>query len=73
MTREEAYGEARIGGQTRDLTIFDVDVIIDKIYDDFESRNCRNCKHWTYTTMECDIIKSIRPNEPFACNQWKGK
>ena len=45
MNREEAHKEARIGGQTRDLTIFDVDVIIDKIYDDFENKTCQSCKY----------------------------
>ena len=67
MTRQEAINSI---AKNAPYTMFQ---LINQIYNDFENRRCSNCKHWTYATMECDIVKSIRPNEPFACNQWKGK
>ena len=51
-------------------------MIVDKIYDDFESRTCENCKH--QEGIGCEVYPSawnwFSLNESeFSCNQWKAK
>lgn len=50
MTREEAIKESYNNDYIEDGEFVnlgaDVRCLISKIYDDFESRTCENCKHW---------------------------
>lgn len=50
MTREEAIKESHNNDYIEDGEFVnlgaDVRGLINKIYDDFESRTCENCKHW---------------------------
>ena len=80
MTREEAKQVANTG-----KTIKTVDsqcaVLIDKIYDDFESRTCENCTYFTPPTkfLFAACEKGVIENEEladnyektrFGCNKW---
>lgn len=47
MTRNDAMGYTRIGGQTTGFHIFDIDKIIEHIYDDFERQTCVNCAFYS--------------------------
>ena len=47
MTREEARTVSYEQGNGDDL-------VVDEIYDDFESRICGNCKHWNKQVRMCD-------------------
>ena len=56
----------------------EIDVFIDKIYNDFESRVCGNCEHFNspYETCRlgcasCATTKKVR--EDFGCNKFKRK
>ena len=48
---------------------------VSKIYDDFESRTCENCKHWGYQDEEamyedCNLIEHIYSPTWFGCKQF---
>jgi len=58
----------------------DVELVIDNIYDDFESRTCKNCKHsglYTKGWMPClhpeneYHIKEV--HDDFGCNKWEAR
>lgn len=76
MTREEALKELEIPGN------FATYMIIDIIYDDFESRTCSSCRHYeevynekgwrTHHVMQCSIIKEPFSGD-FGCNKWEAK
>ena len=71
MTREEAWELSEVFGTE----------IIDKIYDDFESRTCENCKH--FIDSECMVIgdwdcyydspAQWTPPKDFGCNKFVRK
>ena len=65
MTREEIHTYIRISGRTH-FHLFDVDEVIDKIYDDFENRNCYRCKLWQPKEGEWIVIYPTHPtmNKP---------
>jgi len=58
----------------------DHDKIIDKIYDDFESINCSNCKHWKiaptpvnkYANICTMWANNVYTENNFCCNKWEG-
>jgi len=35
------------------------EAIVHEIYDDFESRTCENCKHWSKEKKQCLNVESI--------------
>ncbi len=57
------------------------ELAVDKIYDDFESRTCENCKHNTYEAEfkhNCDHDDVFDSYEgeclipyDFSCNRWE--
>ena len=70
MTREEAKELFR---QDRDAYGKPRKIMtkIDKIYDDFENRVCRNCK--LYVSIKCPVLE-IESDETFCCNKFiRGK
>ncbi len=88
MTREEAkeiiyYSSFEKGkyGLTKD-NIFK---LINRIYDDFESRVCKNCKYYNPAHKVCENRKNIQPFEidnkyvniftdgNFGCNRFERK
>lgn len=63
-------------------------MIIDKIYDDFESRTCESCKYWNPSEesilesngdgyIDCDIVyaesNGTINKSNFCCNKWEQK
>jgi len=52
--------------------------IIDKIYDDFENRICRNCEHYIIDAggiqewNTCDALHQVTKPD-FGCNKFKEK
>ena len=78
MTREEAKEKMYHHLFDDSITIEEAKdafemVIIDKIYDDFESRTCENCKYDNYANSRCDL-KSYIPEfylENFGCTNFK--
>jgi len=52
--------------------------IVNKIYNDFESRICENCKHYNKSYLKEDycneqIILPYHHDEKFGCNKWEEK
>ncbi len=85
MEREEAYLKEedikRIGlmlklSSAKEIAEDINEFLIDKIYDDLESRTCENCKH--QEGIGCEVYPaawnwfSLNESE-FSCNQWKRK
>ena len=88
MNREEAKEYFRINYESPDgdyaLDAEDTEYVIDKVYDDFESRTCVNCKYLNITLisdfMLCDKKVSSTHgtwkseiNKDFGCNKFKRK
>jgi len=99
MTREEAKKEFwKEGGVFENLFkyCFDkvlklpykgsvVDVFIDKIYDNFESKICKNCKYYNSAYKVCENKRNIQPfeidteyvnmftDDDFGCNRFERK
>ena len=75
MTREEAKEEFNNYG----YTISEQNKIIDKIYDDIESRTCENCICWD--SVEFSALKTISycrflnvgTKNTFGCNEWESR
>lgn len=79
MTREQLL---KICNKYKDNDVTDVVVLkefINKIYDDFESRTCENCKHGVgygglYTecnrTLEIDMLNTF-VGEDYGCNKFE--
>ena len=68
MTREKAR-DAVILAITADIKL----ALIDKIYDDFESRVCENCKHHKYIEKSyrmCNKLE-IATSSDFGCNRFE--
>ena len=58
------------------LLIDDVTNLINQIYDDFDSRICKNCKYWkkyvnTSLCNEGTLDFIIETNEDFGCNKFE--
>ena len=80
MTREDAHNGCPDGGY---LAWHETQEFITKIYDDFESRVCENCKHFTntyYTLGACKkdvFIVGEDDNEfvskDFGCNKFSAE
>lgn len=60
----------------------DVDKVIDKIFDDFESRKCENCKYGKpilNNRISCEngllsfSYVALTLDKDFGCNKWKSK
>jgi len=90
MTREEAkvfgYGfvdnSDNVPGQ-HILLVHEVDEIIDRIYDDIESRACDNCKHYLKLSYKCNHLDNeqittkymhlMHTYNSFGCNKFERK
>lgn len=78
MTRKEAFNNRPMLQSITEANL--IDKFISKIYDDFESRTCENCKYWRYSDEnvyfeDCNfglIGHSYNPNS-FGCNRWEPK
>ena len=84
MDREERIKEEDVRqGLMVDFNVYD---FINKIYDDFESRTCENCKHakkvigcpCCHHGFECSDItrysnSPVRVDSDFGCNKFKRK
>ena len=82
MNREEAYNIDILTS-----TGFNSKILVDKIYDDLESRTCENCKHssiaedtWSgkVVSMFCDLgigewetCDVMMTSPSFGCNKWE--
>jgi hypothetical protein len=84
MTRESIKEENKSNAQSipyGEWGIFqeDVEYIIDKIYDDFESRTCENCKHYinkpiiSYCNNDNSMAYNLEENlvRSDGCNKWE--
>ena len=81
MTREEAKKVIRNIGEGWAVSEGDVEELIDKIYDDFESKICKNCKYFKGTGMiaNCSNLEVGKMNggafidvdENFGCNKFE--
>ena len=78
MNREEAIKYSLKLEET--LYPFDkksLKMIVNKIYDDFESRTCESCKYISADKNKCNANNSaivwldIETFSDFGCNQWK--
>ena len=76
MTREEAQNEL---GNALHHTSYEGIEVINKIYNDFESRTCENCKH-RYYEQDGELIKddychmNEQPiSDDFGCNRFEPK
>jgi len=51
----------------------EVDVFIDRIYDDFESRVCKNCLYYFKETCVCDESPLVTEivDENYGCNKFE--
>ena len=52
--------------------------LINKIYNDFESRTCENCRyfkpsHKAYKYAACEEIGYVTVPNDFGCNKWEQK
>jgi len=54
--------------------------LVNKIYDDFESRTCVNCKHSrttdNYTNVWCEsggTLDDVNTSREFRCSDWVSK
>jgi len=85
MTREEAFSFIHKTLQDKTINYFHLKhIIVNKIYDYFESRTCENCKHYqehTYhssikteatktTIIRCQELH-INKGKDFGCNKWE--
>lgn len=75
MTREDAKKLFEWEYEFTTLSFDDVNEYIDKIYDDFESRTCGNCKHepsCLFVTM-CEDCKIDYVESGVKCNKFERK
>ena len=47
-----------------------IEVIVSQIYDDFESRVCKNCEYYDSKYNICDALNLVLPEE-FGCNKFQ--
>ena len=85
MTREEA--KEYLGETLKDFydIDYDCDFIVDKIYDDFESRTCENCRNWSQehitiglclmevSEMDIPDLSKYSTSNNFGCNKFERK
>ena len=78
MTREEAI--KKLFDVSSDLGLvetIEARIIIEEIFDDFESRVCKNCKHFTSFGKKMGIgicsnfTKNINVANDFGCNRFE--
>jgi len=70
MKREEAY---KLPLEWNTIQEPQTKILIDKIYNDFESRTCENCYHFIKRHGDCFILPidiNTLP-EDFACSKWE--
>jgi len=53
----------------------EIDIFIDEIYDDFESRICKNCEYYKNGICVCDnsLLVAYAVDKDFGCNKFKKK
>lgn len=60
-----------------ELSNTNVNPLIDRIFDDFESRTCANCKEYikiNNSQGKCNFIEKLTLiDSDFGCNIWKSK
>ena len=80
MKREEALtilDQAVIDIFLNDKSSDPIYNMIDRIYDDFESQTCDNCKHWAKDIRMCDNKDSFAYDSKATvvkgdgCNKWE--
>lgn len=80
MTREDRKSKNAINYPASVLTW--LNEVTDSIYDDFESRTCENCKHYSrhgdryIEFFDCTVLDGIvaivdRPPKDFGCNKFE--
>jgi len=73
LTREKVKNE--LSGEHASKYLLD---FIDEIYDDFESRTCKNCSLWEGKVKnhpndrECSFLYRVTRYD-FGCNRWEPK
>ena len=86
MDREEALKENYNNFDCMYPQMLDSKLLINQIYDDMESRTCKNCKYYSYFKQDgcavCDHEENIQEylggygmqiTEDFGCTNWKSK
>jgi hypothetical protein len=78
MTREQYKAKCEMYVEIEDSGAKDLRRFIDKIFNDFESRTCKNCKYFK-DDMYCYLMfadfnnkKYFLPKD-FGCNKWESK
>lgn len=75
MKREESKEIIRKAHFNIDNPNKEGELAVDKIYDYFESKNCKNCKHHLCVEKSykiCDQLE-ITTGDSFYCNLWEQK
>lgn len=56
------------------VSISQVEIILNEIYDDFENRTCENCKHTATLgkNIACNLLSYWVSND-FYCKKWESK
>jgi len=72
MTRKKAKKQFNSFGKTftLDEARLDVHVLLNRIYDDFESRICENCRYCDKESGQCKILY-INTDKDFGCNEFE--
>jgi len=90
MTREEAYNKLEKLMKEKDeihtniyayVEFNQADDLIEKIYEDFENRICKNCRFYDNVYNTCNSIKNTKMlgftlteiDENFGCNKFERK
>jgi hypothetical protein len=75
MTREEVFFEVLKNRDGEVIEYGKVYEIINEIYDDFESRVCKNCFYYFEGTCVCDESPLVTEivDENYGCNKFKEK
>jgi len=70
MTRKEAK---RMKFGYEPFTYEDIEVIIDKIYDNLEKQICKNCIHYNKDNKVCILLNISILNDAFKCKAFESK
>ncbi len=84
MTRDEAFKRINreLNKYTMTVKFRDVERLIDKIFDDFEIRTCKYCKHFNsfdgidLISIDCNqynLLCGTPINKDFYCNKFERK
>lgn len=77
MTRDEATLKLMENLDGAMIAIGHVESVLNKVYKDFESRTCDNCKHFqeetrmSFASCENDIFDYIAFPKDFGCNKFE--